>query len=159
MFSFYGYNICLYSFSENNLVDIENGTQPIKQKDDTVRVDPLDHLRKYRGGYEIRDLHYWSVRLHFLHLIVYVPVGVSVSVYDFYFLNRLVQSTVYTGVPGYALGVLWLLCGILYALYLLVTKFCFKCYDKRKLRKRSLYSRQYYIWPVLVAVFFTILAM
>ncbi|KAL8104392.1 uncharacterized protein LOC141678931 [Apium graveolens] len=115
------------SEAENSLVDIENSTQPIKQKDDTVRVDPLDHLKKYRGGYEIRDLHYWS-------------------------------STVYTGVPGYALGVLWLLCGILYAFYFLVTKFCFKCCDKRKLRKRSLYSRQYYIWPVLVAVFFTVLA-
>lgn len=69
------------------------------------------------------------------------------------------QSTVYTGIPGYALGVLWLLCGILYALYLLVTKFCFKSHDKRKLRKRSLHSRQYYIWPVLLAVFFAILSM
>ncbi|KAK1401428.1 hypothetical protein POM88_001033 [Heracleum sosnowskyi] len=46
--------------AENTLVDVEIGTKPIKQKDDTVRVDPLDHLKKYRGGYEIRDLHYWS---------------------------------------------------------------------------------------------------
>ncbi|KAK1352103.1 hypothetical protein POM88_053607 [Heracleum sosnowskyi] len=44
--------------AENTLVDVEIGTKPIKQKDDTVRVDPLDHLKKYRGGYEIRDLHY-----------------------------------------------------------------------------------------------------
>ncbi|KAL1805311.1 hypothetical protein ACET3Z_028379 [Daucus carota] len=113
--------------ADNHSVDTQNGTQPVKQKDDTVRVDPLNHLRKYRGGYEIRDLHYWS-------------------------------STVYTGVPGYALGVLWLLCGISYGLYLLVNKFCFKCYDKRRLRKRSLYTSQYYIWPVLLAVIFTILA-
>ncbi|KAK1385856.1 hypothetical protein POM88_023591 [Heracleum sosnowskyi] len=45
--------------AENTLVDVEIGTKLIKQKDDTVRVDPLDHLKKYRGGYEIRDLHYW----------------------------------------------------------------------------------------------------
>lgn len=63
-----------FIFSGSKLVDIENGTQPIKQKDDTVRVDPLDHLRKYRGGYEIRDLHYWSVRLKFLPLILCVRV-------------------------------------------------------------------------------------
>ena len=142
--------------SDNHSVDTQNGTQPVKQKDDTVRVDPLNHLRKYRGGYEIRDLHYWSVRLNFSFDCVCVSVP---RIVIFIFCNHLVQSTVYTGVPGYALGVLWLLCGISYGLYLLVTKFCFKCYDKRRLRKRSLYTSQYYIWPVLLAVIFTILAM
>jgi hypothetical protein len=31
------------------------------QPDDTVRVDPLKDLKKYRGGYDIKNKHYWSV--------------------------------------------------------------------------------------------------
>jgi hypothetical protein len=27
----------------------------------TRRVDPLQGLRKYEGGYNITDMHYWSV--------------------------------------------------------------------------------------------------
>lgn len=30
-------------------------------KDDTVRPDPLEKLRKYRGGYDVTNVHYWSV--------------------------------------------------------------------------------------------------
>lgn len=33
------------------------------QRDDTVRIDPLDNLKKYRGGYDITNKHYWSVTL------------------------------------------------------------------------------------------------
>lgn len=39
-------------------------TEGINQSDDTVRVDPLDSFKKYRGGYDIRNKHYWSVSLH-----------------------------------------------------------------------------------------------
>nr|GEX76489.1 protein tweety-2 like [Tanacetum cinerariifolium] len=55
--------------------------------DDTVRRDPLENLRKYRGGYDITNVHYWS-------------------------------STAYTGIAGYVLAALWLLCGVVFGLVL-----------------------------------------
>ncbi|KAK9287657.1 hypothetical protein L1049_016094 [Liquidambar formosana] len=110
-----------------NLLQIENVSEPIGQSDDTVRVDPLDNFKKYRGGYDITDKHYWS-------------------------------STVFTGVYGYAIGLLWLLCGIVYGGFLLATTFC--CMNKKntKLKKKSLCYKQCYLWPLLLATFFTILA-
>lgn len=38
-----------------------DGLEAIKEEDDTVRVDPLNHFNKYRGGYNITNKHYWSV--------------------------------------------------------------------------------------------------
>ncbi|KAK6146326.1 hypothetical protein DH2020_020195 [Rehmannia glutinosa] len=35
--------------------------QASRRLDRTVRVDPLDNLKKYRGGYDITNQHYWSV--------------------------------------------------------------------------------------------------
>ncbi|KAJ1410481.1 hypothetical protein SESBI_21982 [Sesbania bispinosa] len=32
----------------------------IRQQDSTIRVDPLDNLKKYRGGFSITNKHYWS---------------------------------------------------------------------------------------------------
>ncbi|KAF5464712.1 hypothetical protein F2P56_014766, partial [Juglans regia] len=43
-----------------NLLQTDNVSEPVKQSDDTVRVDPLDNLKKYRGGYDITNKHYWS---------------------------------------------------------------------------------------------------
>lgn len=31
--------------------------------DATVRVDPLNHLKKYRGGFNVTNDHYWSVSI------------------------------------------------------------------------------------------------
>lgn len=39
----------------------DNSTSQRDLKDNTVRVDPLDNLKKYRGGYNISNKHYWSV--------------------------------------------------------------------------------------------------
>ncbi|KAG2725934.1 hypothetical protein I3760_01G089300 [Carya illinoinensis] len=43
-----------------NLLQTDNVSEPVRQSDDTVRVDPLDNLKKYRGGYDITNKHYWS---------------------------------------------------------------------------------------------------
>ncbi|KAK3022527.1 hypothetical protein RJ639_046743, partial [Escallonia herrerae] len=93
----------------------------LTEADDTVRVDPLDNLKKYRGGYDITNKHYWS-------------------------------STIFTGIHGYVIGVLWLLCGLVYAGFHLATTFC--CNGKnRKMKHRYPCQMQ-----ILLAIFFTLLA-
>ncbi|XP_061354973.1 uncharacterized protein LOC133299520 [Gastrolobium bilobum] len=61
-----------------------NVSKHVTQKDNTIRFDPLNNFKKYRGGFDISNKHYWS-------------------------------SVVFTGVYGYAIGVLWLLSGLLAA--------------------------------------------
>ena len=51
----------LPGFKGRNLLQTDNVSEPIRQSDDTVRVDPLDSFKKYRGGYNITNKHYWSV--------------------------------------------------------------------------------------------------
>ncbi|KAA8531436.1 hypothetical protein F0562_006211 [Nyssa sinensis] len=109
-----------------NLLGTENVSEPARKSDDTVRVDPLDHLKKYRGGFDITNKNYWS-------------------------------STIFTGVYGYAIGVLWLLCGLGYGGFLLAINFCCKN-NNRKLKKRSPCHKKCYLWPILLLTFFTILA-
>ncbi|KAI5652867.1 hypothetical protein M9H77_30054 [Catharanthus roseus] len=105
----------------------ENALETVSQSDDTLRADPFDNLKKYRGGYDITNKHYWS-------------------------------STVFTGIYGYSIALLWFLCGLAYGGFLSITKFCCK-YDGRKLKqKRSPCHRPCYFWLVLIAVFFTFLA-
>ncbi|KAK9141198.1 hypothetical protein Scep_010879 [Stephania cephalantha] len=43
-----------------NLLERNNVTKRGKDLGDTVRVDPLNKLKKYRGGYDITNKHYWS---------------------------------------------------------------------------------------------------
>lgn len=69
----------------------DNVSEQITQRDNTIRVDPLDNFKKYRGGFDITNKNYWS-------------------------------SLIFTGVYGYAIGMLCLLCGILYGVILLITK-------------------------------------
>jgi len=45
------------------MLDADNVSDTIRQSDNTIRVDPLDHFRKYRGGFNITNKHYWSVNL------------------------------------------------------------------------------------------------
>ncbi|PNX81894.1 transmembrane protein, partial [Trifolium pratense] len=59
----------------------DNVSEQIIQKDNTIRVDPLDNFKKYRGGFNITNKNYWS-------------------------------SVIFTGVYGYAIGIFFLLCGI-----------------------------------------------
>ncbi|RDY03808.1 hypothetical protein CR513_12564, partial [Mucuna pruriens] len=68
----------------------DNVSEAVRQQDNTIRVDPLDHFEKYRGGFNITNKHYWS-------------------------------SVIFTGVYGYAIGVLCLLCGIVYGSFLVIT--------------------------------------
>ncbi|XXG62142.1 hypothetical protein AAC387_Pa05g0568 [Persea americana] len=91
----------------------------------TVRVDPLDKLRKYRGGYNISNKHYWS-------------------------------STAFTGKYGYGVAALWLLAGVIYAGFLLISLCC----ANKKWRKleRSTCSKQCYLRPIILGVFFAFLA-
>lgn len=35
----------------------------VTSEDQTVRVDPLNNLKKYRGGYDVTNKHYWSVSI------------------------------------------------------------------------------------------------
>ncbi|XP_071730887.1 uncharacterized protein [Rutidosis leptorrhynchoides] len=103
--------------------------QEVRQlSDDTVRPDPLENLKKYKGGYDITNIHYWS-------------------------------STAYTGIAGYVMGALWLLCGLVYGIFLLSTPIC--CKTNRKLvkkQKKPASHKQYYLWHIILADFFTLLA-
>ncbi|KAK4381066.1 hypothetical protein Sango_3003500 [Sesamum angolense] len=113
------------SLSGRFLAETNNVSDSSRHLDDTVRVDPLDGLKKYRGGYDITNKHYWS-------------------------------STVFTGIHGYAIAVLWLLCGLGYGGFLLVTR---SCKSRRELKKRSPCLKQdCYLQPLLFVVVFTILA-
>lgn len=115
--------------AESKLIQANNASEPMRQSDNTVRVDPLDNFNKYRGGFNLTNKHYWS-------------------------------STVFTGVHGYALGVLWLLCGILYGCFLLATRLCCKNRKSGKLKKRQLCHKQCYLWQwhIFLAIFFTLFA-
>ncbi|KAI9391742.1 hypothetical protein POPTR_007G132601v4 [Populus trichocarpa] len=75
--------------------DANNVSQPMIRSDDTVRLDPLENFKKYKGGYDIKNKHYWS-------------------------------SSIFTGVHGYVIGVIWLLGGIAYGGFLLALAFCCK---------------------------------
>jgi len=48
------------------MFDSDNVSEQIIQRDNTIRVDPLDDFKKYRGGFDITNKNYWSVNF-FLH--------------------------------------------------------------------------------------------
>ncbi|KAJ6859949.1 hypothetical protein NC651_036313 [Populus alba x Populus x berolinensis] len=64
------------------------------------------------------------------------------------------RSTMFTGVHGYVIGVIWLLGGIAYGGFLLATVFCCKNRRNEKLKKRLPCHKQCYLWPILLAIFF-----
>ncbi|KAG9444664.1 hypothetical protein H6P81_016004 [Aristolochia fimbriata] len=101
-------------------------SQPAKPEDDTVRVDPLDSLKKYRGGYDISNKHYWS-------------------------------STIFTGIPGYSIGVAWLLCGLVFAIFLIINSICFPNKGKKSFKTPNC-STQRHFWHILLGTIFTVLA-
>uniref|UniRef100_A0A2N9J1I8 Transmembrane protein n=1 Tax=Fagus sylvatica TaxID=28930 RepID=A0A2N9J1I8_FAGSY len=117
----------LPGFIGRNLLQTDNVSEPIRQSDDTVRVDPSDSFKKYRGGYNITNKHYWS-------------------------------STIFTGIYGYCIGVLLLLCGLVYGGFLLASIYCGKSRKSGKLRKRTPCYSQCYLWHIIVVISFTILA-
>ncbi|XP_057500308.1 uncharacterized protein LOC130784448 [Actinidia eriantha] len=56
------------------------------------RPDPLRHFKLYKGGYDIRNKHYWA-------------------------------SAAFTGVHGYAIAGVWILCGLGFGSYMLLKNF------------------------------------
>jgi hypothetical protein len=70
-----------------------------------------------------------------------------------------VQSSIFTGIYGYCMGVLWFLCGIVYGGFLLATTFCGKSRKSGKPRRIPSSYKQCCQWPILLVIFFTILAM
>ncbi|KAL5152398.1 hypothetical protein HKD37_13G038544 [Glycine soja] len=82
----------------------DNVSEAIIQPDNTIRVDPLDHFQKYRGGFNITNKHYWS-------------------------------SAIFTGVYGYAIGVLCILCGIVCGTFLAISTACHKNDGGRRMKK------------------------
>lgn len=53
----------------------------IRLDNNTVRVDPLNNYKKYRGGYDVRNKHYWSV-------------SICVAIQDHIYLYHKVRCTV-----------------------------------------------------------------
>ncbi|WJX45570.1 hypothetical protein P8452_32440 [Trifolium repens] len=103
----------------------DNVSQPITQQDHTIRVDPLDNFKKYRGGFNITNKHYWS-------------------------------SVVFTGIYGYAIGVLWLLCGVLFV----TITFC--CQSGQRRRCKNIFHCNFKgcdLWPNPLAIMLMLLAM
>ncbi|KAJ8755451.1 hypothetical protein K2173_019249 [Erythroxylum novogranatense] len=117
------------SLPGTNHLKLDNASEGSREWDDTVRVDPLDNFKKYRGGYDITNKHYWS-------------------------------STVFTGISGYAIAIVWLLIGILYGSFLLAVLCCCKSRRNRQLKHTSPCFKQRYIWiwRIFFSVLFTILA-
>lgn len=109
-----------------DLVQRNDGLEAIKEEDDTVRIDPLNHFNKYRGGYNITNKHYWT-------------------------------STIFTGAAGYGIGMVWLVCGMVYGGFLVIKS---KGREKGKFKKMQNYycGHKFYLWTILLAAFFTILA-
>ncbi|KAK4425012.1 hypothetical protein Salat_1694800 [Sesamum alatum] len=103
------------------LAGTSNVSEENRPSDDTVRIDPLDHFKKYRGGYNITNRHYLG-------------------------------STVFTGVYGFALAVLWLLCGVGYGIVRLVIIIC--CRSRKKHKKRA----DSHMQCLLLALVFTLIA-
>ncbi|MCD7472476.1 hypothetical protein HAX54_013723 [Datura stramonium] len=110
---------------ERRLVELDYASEA-KKSDDTVRIDPLDNFKKYIGGFDITNKHYWS-------------------------------STIFTGIYGYVIAVLWLLCGLGYGLCLLSSTCCCKR-KNREFKKRSTCYKHCHLWLTLSAIFLTILA-
>ncbi|KAG6597688.1 hypothetical protein SDJN03_10868, partial [Cucurbita argyrosperma subsp. sororia] len=111
-----------------DFVQRNDGLEALEEEDNTVRVDPLNHFKMYRGGYNITNKHYWS-------------------------------STIFTGAAGYGIGVAWLVCGIAYGGFFAATLCCGKRRSKGKLKKMSHCGDKFYLWTILLATFFTILAL
>lgn len=123
---------------------------------ETIRADPLNLLKKYRGGYNVTNDHYWSVSIGIAIAPTLFILTENEKLTSFYSICSVVQSTAFTGIPGYAVALIWLLCGIGYGILLLVRTDCFRTSRKRK-NKSSCYE-QYHLQPIILASFCTLLA-
>ncbi|KAL2920909.1 Dystrophin [Bienertia sinuspersici] len=92
--------------------------------DEITRVDPLNNFNKYRGSYNVTNMHYWS-------------------------------STIFTGIYGIVIGLLWVIAGIVCAVYLLAVS-C--CRTKNQNLKKTPCHKPCYFFPLILTTVFTILA-
>lgn len=112
-----------------HLLQVDSASDTVRYSgDDTVRVDPLDNFKKYRGGYNLTNVHYWSSTIFtgvygYTNAILWLLIGVA---FGFYMV--LVRSCV--GSTG----------------------------NCRELQKRSQYHKLCPLWPVLIALIFMVLA-
>lgn len=86
------------------------------------RRDPLDSFQKYRGGYDVTNVHYWA-------------------------------SAGFTGIYGFAIGVAWLLLGVLVTLGACCKLCC--CNHARVAERRS---AAYYWIPRILALLLSLFA-
>ncbi|KAG6581996.1 hypothetical protein SDJN03_21998, partial [Cucurbita argyrosperma subsp. sororia] len=66
------------------------------------------------------------------------------------------RVNIFTGAAGYGIGVAWLVCGMVYGAILAATQSCGKARGKGK--GRINYGHKFYLWTIILAAFFTILA-
>lgn len=67
------------------------------------------------------------------------------------------SSIIFTGVYGYVIAMVWLLCGLGFGLFLLASTCCCKR-NNREFKKKSTCYKHCYLWLTLSAIFLTILA-
>ncbi|XP_021774888.1 uncharacterized protein LOC110738767 [Chenopodium quinoa] len=68
------------------------------------------------------------------------------------------SSTLFTGIYGYAIGLLWLITGIVYAIYLLTASCCRSTSKNQQLKNRTPCHKPCYLFPLIFTTFFAILA-
>ncbi|XP_010672269.1 uncharacterized protein LOC104888858 isoform X3 [Beta vulgaris subsp. vulgaris] len=108
-----------------SLLQTQDVSSTIYQQNEIVRIDPLDQFNKYKGSYNITNMHYWS-------------------------------STIFTGIYGYAIALLWLIAGIVYAMYLLTASCCRT--NNQQLKRRTPCHKPCYLFPIILSTIFAILA-
>ncbi|XP_074320065.1 uncharacterized protein LOC141656871 [Silene latifolia] len=67
------------------------------------------------------------------------------------------SSTIFTGIYGYTIGLLWLVAGIVYSIYLLGKACCLEN-KKRKPRRRTPCQKQCHLFPIVSTTVFTVVA-
>lgn len=108
------------------------------------RPDPLQHFKDYNGDFDVRNKHYVAVSsfslqtklslLYFLNSLLYVYFSLDFRkqitcvwwsyVCLLHLLSDPFQSAAFTGVHGYAFACVWLLCGLVLAIFLIVKCLC-----------------------------------
>lgn len=97
------------------------------------RPDPLQHFKNYNGDFDVRNKHYLAVSRFSIINNVYVCMNMIITshvgayIYRFEKL-RLVsdpfQSAAFTGVHGYAFAGVWLLCGVVLGIFMMLKCLC-----------------------------------
>ncbi|KAL4592339.1 hypothetical protein LXL04_005330 [Taraxacum kok-saghyz] len=99
----------------------------------TTRKDPLDKFKKYRGGWNIKERHYWAVSVLILHFLFGY------------------KSVAFTAAPFFVVAAVWF---VIFGLFLSLICICYCC-----CRKESYgYSKTAYTLSLILLILFTIMA-